>query len=154
MKIFISLLLFQFTAICFAQDTILPKNHLVSLKETYNWKNESFLIVNYRLPKDYCPHENYNNLDISYNWLKNSVYSKLSTTDFRNVYVYYDKLAAKNIIDNKNHYDDVGQYFLNHFFDFKGNCYGVLIINKSGKYKVILGEYSHIDIQNAIENLK
>ena len=40
------------------------------------------------------------------------------------------------------------------FFDKKGSCYGVLVINKEGKYNYIIGEYSHIDIQNLINSLK
>ena len=138
----------------FAQEKTIPKKDLETIKYEYNWKNESYLIVNYRFPKDYCPYENYGELDKSYAYLNSKVYSKLDLKSHRNVFVYADKLAAKSILDKKIHYDDVGLYFLKKLLDIKGSCYGVLIINKNGEYNYILGEYSSKDIQNLTDSLK
>lgn len=137
----------------FGQENTIPKDQMSSIKYEYNWKNEDFLIVNYRFPKETCSYDNYGELDINFKWLKEEVFAKLETKNINTIYVYADKLDAKSILDNKTHYDDIGQYFLKNIFSKKGNCYGVLIINKKGKYKYILGEYSHVDIQNLLNSL-
>ncbi len=138
----------------FSQEKIISKDQMNSIRYEYNWEKENFLIINYRYPKDYCPRENYSDLDRTYNWLTNKVYPNLDKETHRNIYVYADKLAAKPILDNETHYDDIGLYFLKNYFDFKGNCIGLLIINKKGAYKYIIGEYSSKDIQNITEALK
>ncbi|NJM79876.1 MAG: hypothetical protein HC854_10145 [Flavobacterium sp.] len=153
MKKYILLILLGFQ-ISFSQEIIIPKDQMNSIKYEYNWKEEAFLIINYRFPKDYCPRENYSDLDRTYNWLHTKVYPNLDTKSYRNIYVYADKLAAKPILDNVTHYDDIGFYFLKNYFDYKGNCIGLLIINKKGEYKYIIGEYSSKDIQNLTEALK
>lgn len=144
----------SFSENIFSQENTLPNNEMASIKYEYDWKNEDVLIINYRMPNDFCPYENYTNLDKTYAWFKKEIYAKVTAENYRNVFVYADKLAAKKILDFKTHYDDIGQYFLNKFFDKKGSCYGVLVISKSGKYNYIIGEYSHIDIQNLIDSLK
>ena len=60
----------------FSQEKLLPKNQMVSIKYEYDWKNEDFLVVNYRMPNDYCPYENYSGLDKSYLWVKKSILNK------------------------------------------------------------------------------
>lgn len=151
-----NLILFFFitTQFAFAQEKTIPQNQITAIKDAYNWTEEEYIIINYRFPKDYCSYENYGELEKSYTWLTNKVYTKVNPENHRNIFVYADKLAAKKILDNKTHYDDIGFYFLKNFFDKKGNCYGVLIINKNGQYKYILGEYSYIDIQNITDSLK
>lgn len=139
----------------FSQEKVIPKDQMESIRYEYNWKEEeAFLIVNYRFPQDYCPYENYTELQNTYNWLNNKVYSKVDMTKSRNVFIYADKLAAKPILDNETHYDDIGHYFLKNFFDKKGNCIGLLIINQKGAYQLIIGEYSSKDILNLTTVLK
>ncbi|WP_130736233.1 hypothetical protein [Flavobacterium sp. J27] len=138
----------------FAQEKVIPKDQMNSIRYEYNWKEEEFLIINYRFPQDYCPYENYEELEKTYTWLTNKVYSKVDMTHNRNIYVYGDKLAAKPILDFTTHYDDIGHYFLKNFFDKKGNCIGLLIINSKGAYKYIIGDYSSKDIINITEALK
>ena len=154
MRNYIILLLLSFQAI-FSQEKSIPKDQMKSIRYEYNWnEEEEFLIINYRFPQDYCPYENYSELESTYNWLNNKVYSKVDMTKKRNIFVYADKLGAKPILDSKTHYEDIGHYFLKNFFDKKGNCIGLLIINKKGEYKYILGEYSSKDILNLTETLK
>ena len=153
MKKIVVFLMF-FVHLGFAQDAIIPKDQMNSIRYEYNWKEEAFLIINYRYPQDYCPYENYEELDKTYAWLTDKVYGKIDLTNIRNIYVYEDKLAAKPILDFTTHYDDVGHYFLKNFFDKKGNCIGLLIINSQGAYKYIIGDYSSKDIINITEALK
>lgn len=148
------LLLLFVVQFSFAQERTIPKKDLETIKYEYNWKNEPYLIVNYRFPKDYCPYENYGELDKSYTYLNNKIYSKIDMKNYRNVFIYADKLAAKSILDNKTHYDDIGFYFLKQLSENKGSCYGVLVINKNGQYNYILGEYSSKDIENLTNSLK
>ncbi|NHN24319.1 hypothetical protein FIA58_001415 [Flavobacterium jejuense] len=148
-------ILFLIFQVSFAQEKNIPKDQMKSIRYEYNWKEEEeFLIINYRFPQDYCPYENYTELERTYNWLNNKVYSKVDMTNIRNIFIYDDKLAAKPILDNTTHYDDIGRYFLKNFFDKKGSCIGLLIINKKGAYKSIIGEYSSKDINNLTEALK
>ena len=153
-KIIILFILVFLSQNIFSQEKLLPKNQMVSIKYEYDWKNEDFLVVNYRMPNDYCPYENYSGLEKSYLWVKKSILDRVAEKNSRNIFIYADKLAAKKILDFKTHYDDIGHYFLKTFFDKKGSCYGVLVINKAGKYNYIIGEYSHIDIQNLMDSLK
>lgn len=138
----------------FSQENTLPKNQLISIQNEYDWKKEDYLIINYRMPQNYCPYDNYSNLDKTALWLQKSVYGRVTVENYRSIFVYADKQAAKKILDFKTHYDDIGHYFLKTFFDNKGSCHGVLVINKEGKYNFIFGEYSHIDIHNLIDSLK
>ena len=153
MKLFLVLLFVCLNA-TYAQENTIPSDQMNSIKYEYNWKEEEFLIVNFRYPQDYCPRENYSNLDKTYKWLTTNVYANLDSEIYRNIYVYEDKLAAKPILDNVTHFDDIGHYFLKNFFDKKGNCIGLLIINRKGECQYIIGEYSSKDIQKITEALK
>lgn len=148
------LILFFSFAINAQEIPKLPKDQMNSIKYEYNWKSENFLIINYRFLAKDCSYDNYGELKKTYNWFNESIYTKLDSTLFRSVFVYADKLAAKEILDNKDNYADIGHYFLKNFFNQKNNCYGVLVINKVGNYKVILGDYSKKDIENMLEALK
>jgi hypothetical protein len=132
----------------------LPKDQMNSIKYEYNWKTEKFLIINYRFLAKDCSYDNYGELKKTYDWFNEFIYSKLDSTLFRSVFVYADKLAAKEILDDQQNYADIGHYFLKNFFNQKNNCYGILVINKIGSYKVILGDYSKKDVENMLEALK
>ena len=98
-NIVLLLMLVIFSENIFSQDKVLPKNQMVSIQYEYEWKNEDFLIVNYRMPNDYCPYENYSGLDKSYLWIKKSIYDRVTVKNYRSIFVYADKLAAKKILD-------------------------------------------------------
>ena len=153
-KIVVLFILVFFSENIFSQENILPNNQIVSIKDEYNWQKEDYIIINYKMPNSYCPYDSYSNLDKSYSWFQKEIYAKVNVKNYRNIFVYSDKLAAKKILDFKTHYDDIGHYFLKTFFDKKGSCYGILVINKKGKYNYIIGEYSHLDVQNLIDSLK
>lgn len=153
-KLAVLLILIFFSENTFSQEKRIPKDQMNSIKLEYNWKNENYLIVNYRFLAKDCSYDNYGELKKTYNWFNETIYTKLDATLFRSIFVYADKLAAKEILDNKDNYDDVGHYFLNKFFYQKNNCYGVLVINKAGNYKLILDEYSKKNIENMFDALK
>lgn len=132
----------------------LPKDQLKTIKETYNWNKEQLLIINFKGLKDECSFSIYDGLQATQDWFDNNVYPNVDLTDCRNIYVYADKLYAKPILDFKTHYDDVGHYFLKHFFNIKGTCYGIMIINKKGEYLVESGDYNQYTINNMIQRLK
>ncbi len=132
----------------------LPKDELKAIKETYNWNNEKILIVNFKGMKDECNLSIYDGLQATREWFENTVYPNVDLTSCRNIYIYADKLYAKPILDFETHYDDVGHYFLKHFFNGKGICYGVMVINKKGEYLVEEGEYNQYTINNMIQRLK
>lgn len=151
----IVLLLFLFAnCILWAQEKGIPKEQIKAIKYSYLWDKEEVIIINYRFPNDLCPYENYENLEDTYLWLEKKVFAKIDMKKYRNVYVYADHLAAKKIIDDTIHFEDIGEYFLKHYFNKKGNCCGVIVINQKGDYKYIYGEYSASDIVAMIEQLK
>lgn len=139
--------------IAIGQEKTIPKDQLKAIEETYNWEEEQFLIINYRQPKNFCSYNNYENLAESEKWFKNNVFNKLDLSESRTIFIYDDKPNAVKILDYKTHYDDVGHYFLKHFFNIKGFCYGLLVINKKGEYLVELGEYNDKNITSMMNQL-
>ena len=139
--------------IAIGQENTIPKDQLKAIQETYNWGEEQFLIINYRQPKNFCSYNNYENLAESENWFKNNVFNKLDLSECRTIFIYDDKINAGNFLDFTTHYDDVGHYFLQKFFNQKGFCYGLLVISKNGTYLKEMGEYNHKNIASMIDQL-
>lgn len=139
--------------IAIGQEKTIPKDQLKAIERTYNWDEEQFLIINYRQPQNFCEYNNYDNLSNTANWFNKNVFSKLDVSKSRVIYVYDDKPNAVKILDYKTHYDDVGHYFLKHFFNIKGFCYGLLVVNKKGEYLVELGEYNDKNIASMMNQL-
>lgn len=121
--------------------------------KNYNWTSEKILIVNFRQPKSSCHYDNYKNLEKSSKWWA-EFYSKMDLQNLRNIFVYSDNLRAKKIIDSKKHYADINNFFLKQFFSQDKTCYGILVINKNGKYQKKVGEYMQKDIEELIKELE
>ncbi|MBD3863079.1 MULTISPECIES: hypothetical protein [Flavobacteriaceae] len=123
----------------------LTEDQLNFIKENYKWDSEEFLFVNFRQPESSCHYDNYQNLKNSSKWWT-EFYSKMELQNVRNIFVYSDKLRAKKVIDSKNHFADINNFFLNQIFSNDKTCYGILIINKKGEYQKKAGEYMQKDI--------
>lgn len=157
MKKIISILFVFFLGILFTYSQEVKKvtkKELIGLKRTYNWSDEKeFFIVNYRQPKNFCNYDNYENLERTKNWFEKNVFSKMDLSKCRTIFVYDDKLAAQSILDNKNHYEDVGHYFFNNYFNLRGFCYGVFVMNSKGEYLFEPGDYNHKNIELMLTQL-
>ncbi|MEZ4788161.1 MAG: hypothetical protein R2790_09885 [Flavobacterium haoranii] len=131
----------------------IPQNQLATIKETYNWNNEKFLIVNFKGMRHVCNYDIYDDLVNAYNQYEKPAFAKMDLTNCRNVFLYADVQYAKPILDKKTHYEDVGHYFLKHYFNDLTSCTGVMVINQKGQYLLANEEYSTFTITKMIENL-
>ncbi|MBD3723457.1 MAG: hypothetical protein IE891_01380 [Flavobacteriaceae bacterium] len=131
----------------------IPQNQLATIKETYNWNKEKFLIVNFKGMRNTCNYDIYDDLVNAYNQYEKPAFAKMDLSNCRNVFLYADAQYAKSIIDKKTHYEDVGQYFLKHYFNDLSTCTGVMVINQKGQYLLANEEYSTFTITKMIENL-
>jgi len=137
--------LFSFNKPEIQTDEKLSEEQLIFIKENYNWNSEDLIIVNFRQPQSSCHYDNYKNLKQSSDWW-NDYYSKMKLNNIRNIFVYSDSNKATGIIDSKNHFSDVNNFFLENFFTEEQNCYGILVFNKNGDFQKKSGEYTQDDI--------
>lgn len=131
---------------------IIPKDQLASIKTNYNWKNENYLIINYKNLPSNCTYDIYTDLKSNYINFEQKAFSKLDLNNSYNIFVYADKNLAKNLIDYKIHFDDIGLYFMKNYFDT--SCVGVIVINQKGEYLVKYNEYNTFTISQMLEKLK
>ncbi|TRZ43185.1 hypothetical protein [Robertkochia solimangrovi] len=122
------------------------------LKKTYNWQDQDLLIINFRYPQNSCHYDQYRDLPRSVNFF-NDLYRKIDTQAARNIYVYAEESRAKRIIDGVDHFPDIDKRLRKTVFKPYGYCYGLLVLNQNGAYRVVLGEYSENDITKCIEQL-
>lgn len=147
----ISSILMSFTQ--FGNKGILTELQLKFIKENYNWKSEEILIINFLQAKENCFWNNNENPNSSIKWWE-KFYSNINLKNISNIYVYSDKISAKNIIDSKTRFEDYNNFLLNNFFNIKKECFGVLVINSLGEYEVAEGEYSEKQVETLIKKLK
>ena len=131
----------------------LTETQLNYIKEKYKWNSENILIINFVQSSKNCFYDNNKNLDESYKWFE-KFYSKINLENVLNIYVYSDKKSAKKVINNETKFEDYEDFLLNNFFKIKKECYGLLVINSSGEYEILEGEYTEIQVENYIKNLK
>ena len=138
----------------FSQINVIPKEELETLKQSYKWNEEKILIVNFYLPKNNCHYNQYENLKNSKQWFDDNIYKTINLSNTKNIFVYSDKLTAKKMIDNNSFFEDFENYFLTNFFNENDNCYGVIVINSSGKCAFKIGEFSTEDVIMLLKNVK
>lgn len=131
----------------------IPIEQLNAIKEKYNWKNERYLIVNFKNLQSICSYDVYEDLVNAYNLYEKKAYEKINLSNSRNIFVYADKDLAKSIIDYKTHYEDIGLYFMKSYFNQDNTCVGVMIINQKGNYLVETEEYNTFTVTNLMEKL-
>ena len=148
---FIFSILMSFTQ--FGNKDILTELQMKFIKEKYNWKSEEILIINFLQPKENCFYNNNENPKSSIKWWK-KFYSNINLNNVSNIYVYSDKISAKNIIDSKTRFEDYNNFLLNNIFNIKKECFGVLVVNNLGEYEVVEGEYSQKQVETLIKKLK
>ena len=118
----------------------LSSEQLNFIKEKYNWNNQEFLIINFRLPKESCHYDNYRNLKNSKKWWT-EFYSDVELSDSRNIFIYSDSVKAKKVIDGKFGFPDYDDFFSNSIFLNDKACYGLIVINQKGDFYKKAGEY-------------
>lgn len=132
---------------------VVTESQLKFVKKKYKWNSEDLLIINFAHTNENCFYDNNSNLENSINWWK-KFYSKIDLTNILNIYVYSNKIAAKNMIDSQTKFEDYDDFFLKNFFNIKKECYGILVVNSKGEYKIQEGEYSERQVENFIKTLK
>lgn len=131
----------------------LPKDQLQAIKENYNWKKKQFLIVNFKNLQTKCSYDIYEDVVKAYNLYEKKAFEKIDLSNCRNIFIYADKALAKPILDNKTHFEDIGLYFMKHYFNQDKTCVGVLVMNQKGEYLVKAEEYNTFTITEMMEKL-
>jgi hypothetical protein len=127
-------------------------SQLKFIKEKYNWNTERVLIINFTQSNENCFYDNNRNLENSINWW-NKFYSKIDLTNVLNIYVYSDKISATKLIDAQTKFEDYEDFIWTNFFKYNKECYGLLIINFNGEYKIERGEYSEREVEKYLKIL-
>lgn len=130
----------------------LTQHDIQFLEQTYNWKGEKLLILNFKMPRKSCPHNQYKNLKNAKKWW-DKFYENVDLTNAANRFVYSDAEKAKAIIDNKVHFIDHDGFIYNDFFENEQSCFGLVVVDKSGNFEYKSGEYTATDVTNFIVKL-
>lgn len=141
------------TSLSTAEIKTVPKDQLKAIKENYNWHKAEYLIVNFKNLQTKCSYDVYEDIVNSFNLYEKKAFEKIDLTNFRNIFVYADKDLAKPILDNKNHFEDIGLYFMKNYFNQVNTCVGVLVMNQKGEYLVTTEEYSTFTISEMMKKL-
>ena len=83
----------------------------------------------------------------------NKFYSKIDLANVRNIYVYSDKISANTIIDAQIKFEDYEDFIWTNFFKYNKECYGLLVVNSLGEYKIQRGEYSEREVEKYLKTL-
>ena len=155
-----NILLFTFLILSFTvrsqikiSDSINPTRVIINeFKLNYNWGEEKILIINFSFPLKSCHYNHYENLKAGKLWW-NNFYKKINLENIANRFVYSDSIKAKKIIDYQSHFPDKNNFILNNFFINTMECYGVILINEHGDYRIKKGEYLENEIVQFIREL-
>lgn len=132
----------------------LSELQLEIVQKNFNWDaNNKVIILNFLQPKSNCHYDNYSNINKPNLWWKN-FYSKIDLTNVENKFVYSDSLAAKKIIDYKKNFSDKDNFLLNNFFNDTPYCFGIIVINSQGFYKIKGSEYLQDEVKSFLKSLK
>lgn len=131
----------------------IPKDQLEAIKENYNWNKKQFLIVNFKNLQTKCSYDIYEDVVKAYNLYEKKAFEKIDLSNSRNIFIYADKALAKPILDNKTHFEDIGLYFMKHYFNQDKTCVGVLVMNQKGEYLVKAEEYNTFTITEMMDKL-
>src|SRR5690606_960411 len=131
----------------------LTQNEVKYIEENYNWNDEEFLLVNFRMPSGRCHYDNYENLEVSMEWWK-KFYSNIKLENVAKRFVFSDSVRAHSILDSKTKIADKRNFLLNKFFKEVKACHGVLIADKSGNVGYMFGECTEQDIESLFKKIK
>jgi hypothetical protein len=116
------------------------KNFIRLTSEIELNENNSF-IINYIQPVGNCFYDNYKeNENHTVNWFEKNVYEKREINlNSLTLNLFYQ---AKEITNKKSKMKyDLQRFIYSNFMEKNNLCYGVLMINSSGEYRVLIGEY-------------
>ncbi|MBP9849717.1 MAG: hypothetical protein KBC58_09800 [Flavobacterium sp.] len=112
-------------------------------------EGNSFLI-NYVQPISDCFYNHYTQ-KCNVDWFEQNLYKKFSLpTDMIKLYYQHKKIDSNKCISKS----DKEGYLYETFFDENKLCYGLIVINSEGQFRVFTGEYGKKDITNFINQLK
>ncbi|MEO8235172.1 MAG: hypothetical protein ABI549_07135 [Flavobacterium sp.] len=109
-------------------------------------------IINYKQPFTDCFYNQYeNDENSSIKWLEKNVYSGIDIK-FPTLNLFYQ---SKAIVDKKSKIKfDLTNFIYNNFMRHNELCFGLLIVNSLGEYRLLIGEYTSKDVSKFEEELK
>ena len=159
MKKIIVLVFLSFSLVSFKSDDgkihkgQIDEKAINFLKENYDWNKEDFLVISFRQPKYKCHYDNYKNLTKT-NRAVTKFSESIEEISVRNILISSDAKKVKSYVDSKNNYIDFKDFILTTFFKKDKSCYGLVVINKEGRYMSLAGEFLTKDIDSFIYLLK
>ena len=109
-------------------------------------------IINYKQPFADCFYNQYEKGEnASVKWFENSVYEGMNIK-FPTLNLFYQAKVVEN--KNSKMKFDLMNLIYNNFMKHNELCYGLLIVNSLGEYRLLIGEYSSKDVSKFIEELK
>jgi hypothetical protein len=150
--VFILLLTTSFNR--FEETARIPETQLKFIKEKYKWDGEEILIINFTHKNENCFYNNNKaSKEETVKWWK-KYYSTIDLKNTLNIFVYSDKTSLAKMFDIPKCYEDYDDFLLKNFFNRKKECYGVLVINSIGEYRIKEGEYKEKVVSDFISDLK
>lgn len=131
----------------------IPEHKVAFLKQNYNWKAGTKLIINFKTFLSTCHYDQYrvkNN-----DWL-DEFYRKLRLENVTNIYIPLQEKSAKKLIISRNDfYEDIDDFFTKTFNLKSGaHCYALMMINEKGSFMLRVGEYTEADISDFLKILE
>lgn len=118
----------------------------IDLSENVNF------VINYRQPENSCFYDHYKSRECtSVNWFKENVYKTISfNAETLNLF-YQSKMIKNNKCEVKY---DLSNFIYNNFMKENQLCFGLLIVNSLGEYRLLIGEYVSNDVNEFLKELK
>lgn len=116
----------------------------------YKFSDESTYLINYRQPQSDCHYNQYENNTCDISWFEKNVFNKIEMPEsmikfyFQHKPIYQKGCASKT---------DLNEYLYTTFFEKNNLCYGLIVINEKGEFRVLTGEYESDDINKFIKLL-
>ena len=129
----------------FVFEGSIPEHKLAFLKQNYNWKAGTKLIINFKTFLSTCPRNQYRVIENDWN---DEFYRKLALKNVTNIYISLeDNLLRKLTNSRKDFYEDKDDFFTKTFNLKSGmHCYALMMINEKGLFMLRVGEKTEADI--------
>jgi len=112
--------------------------------------NNNF-VINYKQPESSCFYNHYRKKECeTVDWFKKNIYNTINfSSETLNLFYQAKKLKEDKCVVKF----DLSNFIYNNFMKENQLCYGLLVVNSSGEYRLLIGEYSSNDVNKFLEEL-
>ncbi|TGD58350.1 hypothetical protein [Flavobacterium humi] len=135
-------------------DEFMEFKFFVSSETDREVSDSTNYIINYKQPVGDCFYDQYRMDDCDHLWYEENIYSLLPFDEsVLNLYFQHKEIKNKNAKECLTHYD-TDNYLYSHFFEKSDLCWGLIIVNNKGEFRVLMGEYLKKDVLQLMKQLK